>query len=119
MAETDQADTNILTLEIEHKADEAVIRLHGKLIAEVSTNFHDRVRKMISEKKRIVLDLADLNYIDSIGLGALVRLLVSAKTKGCSLELLHLGKRVRQILDLTHALGCFTVIGEQGITTRF
>jgi len=66
-----------------------------------------------------VLDLADLTHMDSMGLGALVRLMVSAKSKGCSLELLHLGKRVRELLGLTHVLGCFTIIGEKGVTLGF
>ena len=119
MTETDHADPCILTLEIERKTDEAVVRLQGKLIAEVSGNFYYRLRQLAAENKRIVLDLGDVIYIDSMGLGTLVRLLVSAKTKGCSLELLNVGKRVRQILGLTNVLGCFTIIGEQGITPRF
>jgi anti-sigma B factor antagonist len=50
---------------------------------------------------------------------ALVRLVVSAKSNGCSLELVNLGKRVRQLLGITNLLGIFTIIGESGITLGF
>jgi anti-anti-sigma regulatory factor len=49
-----------------------------------------------------------------MGLGTLVRLYVSSRSAGCSLELINLGKRVRELLGLTHLLSVFTVIGEHG-----
>jgi anti-anti-sigma regulatory factor len=54
-----------------------------------------------------------------MGLGALVRLYVSAKSKGCSLELVNLGKGIRQLLGVTNLLSVFTVIGEHGGIMRF
>jgi anti-anti-sigma factor len=62
-----------------------------------------------------VLDLSDLKHTDSMGLGALVRLYVSAKSAGCSLELMHLSKQIQHLLGLTNMLSVFTVIGENGI----
>jgi anti-sigma B factor antagonist len=54
-----------------------------------------------------------------MGLGTLVRLYVSAKSGGCTLELIHLGKRVKELLGMTHLLGVFTVVGENSGTIRF
>lgn len=108
-----------LTLEIERKGTEALVRLHGRLISNVGGTFYSKICPLLSEYKRVVLDLADVPGMDSMGLGALVRLMVSAKAKGCSLELLHLGKRVRELLGLTNLLGCFTVLGEKGVLPRF
>jgi anti-anti-sigma factor len=116
---SDQTAACTLSLEIERKGDVALVRCHGKLIAGYGGNFYTRICQLIPNHKRIVLDLADLTHMDSMGLGALVRLMVSAKSKGCSLELLHLGKRVRELLGLTHVLGCFTIIGEKGVTLGF
>jgi anti-sigma B factor antagonist len=109
----------ILSLEVEYKGEVAYVKCHGRLIAEVGGNFYTRVRQLMPDHKRIVLDLCDVSYMDSMGLGALVRLVVSAKSNGCSLELIHLGKRIRELLGLTHLLGCFTIIGEQGVTLGF
>jgi anti-anti-sigma regulatory factor len=50
-----------------------------------------------------------------MGLGTLVRLYVSAKSAGCSLELTHLSKQIRHLLGLTNMFSIFTVIGENGI----
>jgi anti-sigma B factor antagonist len=115
----DPAPDCILSIDIERKPDEALVCLHGRLIAEVSGNFYTRIRQLMPENKRIILDLTDLVHMDSMGLGTLVRLLVSAKSAGCSLELVNLGKRIRQLLSLTHLLGCFTIIGEKGVTLGF
>ena len=109
----------ILSLEIEHKDELALVRCHGRLIAEVSGNFYTRIRKLMPDHKRIVLDLTDLEHMDSMGLGSLVRLVVSAKSNGCSLELVNLGKRIRQLLGVTHLLGVFTILGESGVTLGF
>ncbi len=109
----------ILSLEFEYKDELVLVKCHGRLIAEVSGNFYSRIRKLMPEHKRIVLDLAHLEHMDSMGLGSLVRLMVSAKSNGCSLELVHLGKRVRQLLGVTHLLEVFTILGESGVTLGF
>ena len=115
----DQTDAPTLSLEIERKGDVALVRCHGKLVAGYGSNFYTSVSRLLPDHKRIVLDLADLSQVDSMGLGSLVRLMVSARSRGCSLELLHLGKRVRELLSLTHLLDCFHVIGEKGVTLGF
>jgi anti-sigma B factor antagonist len=117
MADHDAA--SILTLDIERKGDMVVVRCHGRLVSEVSRNFHGRICQLIPEYKRIVLDLCDLTNMDSMGLGTLARLYVTAKSKGCSLELAHLGKQIRELLGMTHMLGVFTVLGEKGVTLGF
>ena len=50
-----------------------------------------------------------------MGLGALVRLYVAAKSAGSSLELTHLSQQIRNLLGLTHLLDVFTVIGENRV----
>jgi len=116
---SDPAPDCILSLDIERKPGAVLVRLHGRLVGEVSGNFYTRVRQLMPDYKRIVLDLTDLSNMDSMGLGTLVRLVVSARSNGVSLELLNLGKRVRQLLGVTHLLGCFTIIGGKGVTLGF
>lgn len=104
-----------LTLDIDRAGDSAVVRCHGKLMAGVSDILYIRVRVLIPDTKRIVLDLTDLARMDSTGLGTLVRLYVSARSAGCTLELVNLGQQVRQLLGTTNLLSVFTVVGEHGI----
>lgn len=104
-----------LTFDFELHGDVVVMRLHGKLEMGVTNLLHAQVKKMIPEYKRIVLDLSDLTHMDSSGLGSLVGLFVSARSAGCSLELLNLSHGIQKVLSLTNLLSVFTVIGESGL----
>jgi anti-anti-sigma factor len=65
---------------------------------------------MIPDTKRIVLDLTDVTHMDSMGLGSVVRLYVSAKSSGCDLELVNFGERIRKMLSTTHLLSVLASI---------
>jgi anti-sigma B factor antagonist len=70
---------------------------------------------LIPGSKRIVLDLTDLGYMDSSGLGSIIGLYVSVKTAGGRLEVINLSARVRQLFSITNVLSLFEVCGEQNI----
>jgi anti-sigma B factor antagonist len=104
-----------LALEIERNGTTAIVRLHGKLVSGTGDVLYSNVSKLIPESKRIVLDLTELSVMDSLGLGTLVRLYVSARTHGCTVELINIGKRIRELLELTHVWDIFATVGEHGI----
>jgi len=116
---SNEAVAPLLTLDIDRTGDVVTVKCHGKLVMGVTDILYSKVSKQIPGAKRIVLDLGDLAYMDSMGLGTLARLYVSTKSAGCNLELIHLGKRVRELLSLTNMLSVFTIIGEQGGMIRF
>jgi anti-anti-sigma factor len=69
----------------------------------------DLVKPLIAQGGRIVLDFADLEYLDSSGLGALVGLKVSALHQGLvKLELENLSPRIKELLKMTNLLGMFS-----------
>jgi anti-sigma B factor antagonist len=107
-----------LTLDVERNGTTTIVRCHGKLVYGVTDVLYSSVSKLIPYSKRIILDLTDLTRMDSMGLGTLVRLYVSAKASGCKLELINLGDRIRQLLDATNLLSVFSVIGEHDIRMR-
>ena len=112
----DSAPEPVLTVDVERcTGDVFVVRCHGRLVAGETHVLASKVVPLIPLTRRIVLDLSDLKHTDSMGLGSLVRLYVSAKSAGCSLELMHLSKQIQHLLGLTHMLSVFTVIGENGI----
>lgn len=82
------------------------------MVAGVNDFLYTEVSRLIPENKRIVLDLTELTYMDSMGLGTIIRLYVSAKSAGCELELVNIGQRIRQLLGMTNLLSVFTVCGE-------
>jgi anti-sigma B factor antagonist len=112
---SDEAAVTFLTLEIDRAGHTAVVHCHGKLVAGVTDVLSIQVKQLIPDTERIVLDLKELNHMDSTGLGTLVRLYVSARSVGCDLELMHLGKQVRHLLGLTNLLSVFTIVGEHNI----
>jgi anti-sigma B factor antagonist len=97
----------------------ALVHCHGRLVAGATKSLYDGVKPLIPECKLIVLDLADVKFMDSMGLGTLVRLYVSASGSASRLELIHLGKQIRELLGLTNLLSVLTDLCEQGITMRF
>jgi anti-sigma B factor antagonist len=103
-----------LTLTLEHGGAVAVVRLSGKLVAGETEVLTKEVRRLIPGNKRIVLDLTDLVYMDSMGLGSIIRLYVSAKSAGCDLEMINLSKRIRELLGVTNLLSVFAICGETG-----
>ena len=110
------AASPILTTETKHYRNDVVLLIcHGRLVAGSEGILYTTVHEFIPTKKRIILDLADLQHTDSLGLGTLTRLYVSAKSAGCSLELMHLSKQIRHLLGLTNLFNVFTIIAESGI----
>ena len=106
----DQPAPPRLTIEIEHTDEVTIVRCHGQVVSEVSNGLYSRVRPMIPATKRIVLDLSDVTRMDSMGLGSVVRLYVSAKSAGCDLELINFGERIRKMLSTTHLLSVLVPI---------
>jgi anti-sigma B factor antagonist len=104
-----------LTLDIERTGNTVVVRCHGRLVADTDDVLYYQVKQLFPDSKRIVLDLTDLTRMDSMGIGTLVRLYVSARSAGCSLELMNIGKQVRMLLGTAHLLSAFTIVGEHGI----
>jgi anti-sigma B factor antagonist len=113
------AALHILTLEIEHKGSAAIVHCHGRLYAGVCNNLYTKVHPLIPDHRRIILDLTDLTSVDSMGLGTLVRLYASAKSGGSCLELINLGKQVRELLGITHLLSLFGDMCEKGVAPKF
>lgn len=104
-----------LTLTVERRGTTAVVRCTGRLVTGVTDSLYGEVTRLMPECKRVVLDFANLTHMDSTGIGTLVRLYVHAKSAGCELELMNMGKSVQQLLGITHLLNVFAVIGEHNI----
>ena len=93
----------------------AIVRCQGRLVMGENDQLQSKIRELIPDNKRIVLDLTELTMMDSNGLGTLVRLYVTARSAGCNLELINLGPHVRELLGMTNLLSVFTMIGENDI----
>jgi anti-sigma B factor antagonist len=91
------------------------VRCTGKLVAGSTGILQTEVRSLLPGSRRIVLDLTELGYMDSSGLGSIIGLYASAKSAGGRLEVINLSARVRQLFSITNVLSLFEVCGEHNI----
>jgi len=92
-----------------------VLDLSGRItLGEGSVQLRDSIRDLIGKgQMRILLDLGDVNYIDSSGLGELVSAYTSAKNQGAALKLLKLTKKVHDLLQLTKLYTVFDIYDDE------
>jgi anti-anti-sigma factor len=89
--------------EDEHGNRVTVVKCHGRLISENTAEIKEVVKPLLSVGGRTVIDLGDLNYLDSSGLGSLIGLKVSAVKQGlCRLEFANMTPRVMELLRISN-----------------
>jgi anti-sigma B factor antagonist len=88
-----------------------VLQLNGRVtLGEESNQLRTKLKDLLSQgKTRLVLDLAEVTYIDSAGLGTLVAGFTSAQNQGASLKLANLTKRFHEQLNITKLVTVFDV----------
>ena len=88
-----------------------IVDCSGRItLGEGSVTLRDTVRDLLSKgNKKIVLNLADVNYIDSSGIGELVSAFTTVKNSGGELKLLNLTKKVHDLLQITKLYTVFDV----------
>ncbi len=89
----------------------AIIGLAGRLIlGDESNNLRNRIKDLLGKgKTRLVLDLGEVTYIDSAGLGTLVAGFTSAQNQGANLKLANLTNKIREQLSITKLVTVFDV----------
>jgi len=88
-----------------------VVALDGNVVlGEETSSLREKMKTLLAEgKKKLVLDMKNVTFIDSAGLGALVGVHHSANTRGASLRLANLGGKFKELLQITKLLTVFDV----------
>lgn len=98
-------------MQIDERAvgDVLVLDIKGRItLGEGDELLKDKVNSLLNQgKKKIVLNLADVPYIDSAGLGEIVRTYTTVSRQSGSLKLLNLTKRITDLLAITKLLTVF------------
>jgi anti-sigma B factor antagonist len=98
MTITERKNNDIVLLDIDGKI----------LLGEGDVQLRESVHKVLqSGAKRIVLNLANVPYIDSAGLGEIVRCYTTVRREGGELKLLNLTTRIRDLLTITKLMSVF------------
>jgi anti-sigma B factor antagonist len=93
-----------------------VVDFGGRIVlGDGSALLRKTVRQLLDDKRtKILINLADVNYIDSSGIGELVQAYTSVKKSGGELKLLHLTKKVKDLLQITKLYTVFDVYSDEG-----
>jgi NitT/TauT family transport system ATP-binding protein len=96
-----------LNLTIEKTPTETIVRCTGRITSATSGLLQSTIRALMPETKTIVLDLTDVKYMDSSGLGALVALYLSTKRANCKLRLINLNQRIKELFSMSRLAQVF------------
>jgi len=88
-----------------------IVECHGRLTYGNSQTLKSEVKVSIAGHKRLVLDLKGVPQMDSSGLGTVMALYVSARARGCTLELLNANDQIRAVFSVTNLLSLFEAAG--------
>jgi len=109
-------------MQIEERSvgDVVVLDLKGKItLGEGDELLKDKVNSLVNQgHRKIVLNLADVPYIDSAGLGEVVRTYTTVSRQGGSLKLLNLTKRITDLLSITKLLTVFETFDSENEAVR-
>lgn len=86
-----------------------VVDIDGRIVlGEESNSFREKIKGLLAAgKKKIVLNLANVVYIDSAGLGTLVATFHSASSQGATLKMTNLGAKFKEVLQVTKLMTVF------------
>ena len=100
--------------------DVIILDLEGKiLIGEGDDQLREAVTKLADAgKSKILLNLAEVPYVDSAGLGEIVRCYTTVSKKGGKLKLLNLTKKIQDLLSITKLLTVFEVFEAEDEAVR-
>jgi anti-sigma B factor antagonist len=87
----------------------SVLDLAGKIIlGEGDGQIRERIKDLLADgQRKILLNLGDVTYIDSAGLGALISSYTTTKREGAQLKLVNLTKRIQDLLAITKLITVF------------
>jgi anti-sigma B factor antagonist len=93
----------------------SVVTLNGRIVlGEESQALREKLKSLIAEgKKKIVLNMDNIKYVDSAGLGILVAAHMCAQAQGASLILSNLGTKFQEILQITKLVTVFQVFNTE------
>ena len=109
-------------MDIEERAngDVVVLDLKGRItLGDGDARLKDKINSLVNQgRKKIVLNLADVSYIDSSGLGGIVGSYTTVSRQGGTLKLANLTKKIHDLLAITKLLTVFETFDSENEAVR-
>jgi anti-sigma B factor antagonist len=97
-----------------------IVDMSGRItLGEGSVILRDAIKDLLAKgQKKILLNLGDVSYIDSSGIGELVSAFTSVRNQGGELKLLNLTKKVHDLLQITKLYTVFDIKDQEGAAVQ-
>lgn len=102
MSQEAAAHAHELRFETQQTPEETTLVCSGKITSDTSALLQSTVQPLIPQTKRILLDLTHVDYMDSSGMGTLVKLWISTKRADCELRVINLNERIKDLLRISN-----------------
>ena len=102
-------------INIRHTGGVTILDVSGRItLGEGSVTLRDAVQEAIkSGTKKLILDMSGVSYMDSSGVGELTGAYASLKNKDCQLKLLHLTKKIDDLMQITKLATIFDIYSDE------
>ena len=109
-----------MTTSTRHAGNVTIVDISGRIeLGHESAALRELVRELLSKgHKQILLNLGDVHYIDSAGLGSLISSFTSVRKQGGELKLLDLTNKVHDVLQLTKLYTVFDVMNDEAVAVK-
>lgn len=104
-----------MTIQPRETGGVTILDVSGRIMmGEGSVVLRDKVGEEIAlGKQRLIINLANVNYIDSSGLGELISAFTTARNRGITLKLLNLTRRIHELMQITKLYTVFDVYDDE------
>ena len=110
-----QAPFREMKLDVKTEGGITAVYVSGPVTAVNVDEFKSQLKELVARVRRMKIDLSNVSYMDSTGLGAVVGVYVTAKSAKCQLELVNLSRQVRKLLSMANLLSLFEGCGQHNI----
>ena len=104
-----------LTITIETTPAGATVHCSGKITASSTPLLQEKVLALLPGTKKILLELGKVNYLDSSGLGSVVRLWMSSRKAECEFKVANLTPRLKDLFTITNLSSVFENVDHAGM----
>jgi anti-sigma B factor antagonist len=105
-------DESLLAIRQETTPEQTIVYCAGRIVSSTADELRAHVKPLIVADARVLLDLSDVTFMDSMGLGAVATLWVSSKNARCQFAVVNLSRRLRDLFTVTHLLLLFEPAGQ-------
>ena len=101
---------DVLRVEVEHRADAAIIKLVGSANMDVAEDLQERLVELVDlPMAQLILDLSQLQFVSSVGLGAIVAAHLRCRHPDCVVKLVAPPPRILELLEVTRLTRLFPI----------